>query len=59
MTSVSLRGTFVAKHYLNPFLPPPRPRASAVAERLWSHKDVRDTDDAYSRLSQHRCRMVQ
>ncbi|KAK6492449.1 beta-hexosaminidase subunit beta-like isoform X1 [Huso huso] len=35
------------------------PRASAVAERLWSHKDVRDTDDAYSRLSQHRCRMVQ
>uniref|UniRef100_A0A6Q2XBP1 Beta-hexosaminidase n=1 Tax=Esox lucius TaxID=8010 RepID=A0A6Q2XBP1_ESOLU len=35
------------------------PRASAVAERLWSDKDVRDLNDAYSRLAQHRCRMVQ
>ncbi|XP_041706440.1 beta-hexosaminidase subunit beta isoform X2 [Coregonus clupeaformis] len=35
------------------------PRASAVGERLWSDKDVKDTNDAYSRLAQHRCRMVQ
>uniref|UniRef100_A0A8C7TBU2 Beta-hexosaminidase n=1 Tax=Oncorhynchus mykiss TaxID=8022 RepID=A0A8C7TBU2_ONCMY len=35
------------------------PRASAVGERLWSDKDVKDTNDAYSRLIQHRCRMVQ
>ncbi|XP_055791875.1 beta-hexosaminidase subunit beta-like isoform X1 [Salvelinus fontinalis] len=35
------------------------PRASAVGERLWSGKDVKDINDAYSRLIQHRCRMVQ
>ncbi|KAM4527418.1 beta-hexosaminidase subunit beta isoform 2-T2 [Odontesthes bonariensis] len=35
------------------------PRASAVAERLWSAKDVTDVDDAFSRLSVHRCRMVE
>ncbi|KAM9735720.1 beta-hexosaminidase subunit beta isoform 2-T2 [Menidia menidia] len=35
------------------------PRASAVAERLWSAKDVTDIDDAFSRLSVHRCRMVE
>ncbi|XP_028274510.1 beta-hexosaminidase subunit beta isoform X2 [Parambassis ranga] len=34
------------------------PRASAVAERLWSSKDVTDIDDAFNRLSVHRCRMV-
>ncbi|XP_071768140.1 beta-hexosaminidase subunit beta isoform X2 [Centroberyx gerrardi] len=34
------------------------PRASAVAERLWSAKEVTDVNDAYSRLSAHRCRMV-
>ncbi|KAE8285227.1 Beta-hexosaminidase subunit beta [Larimichthys crocea] len=34
------------------------PRASAVAERLWSAKDVTDINDAYNRLSAHRCRMV-
>ncbi|XP_044513628.1 beta-hexosaminidase subunit beta [Gracilinanus agilis] len=34
------------------------PRASAVGERLWSSKNVRDEDDAYDRLTQHRCRMV-
>uniref|UniRef100_A0A2K5QK04 Beta-hexosaminidase subunit beta n=1 Tax=Cebus imitator TaxID=2715852 RepID=A0A2K5QK04_CEBIM len=34
------------------------PRASAVGERLWSSKDVRNTDDAYDRLTRHRCRMV-
>ncbi|XP_067107107.1 beta-hexosaminidase subunit beta isoform X3 [Osmerus mordax] len=34
------------------------PRASAVAERLWSSKDVTDVGDAYTRLVQHRCRMV-
>nr|XP_057921071.1 beta-hexosaminidase subunit beta isoform X2 [Doryrhamphus excisus] len=35
------------------------PRASAVAERLWSAKTVTDINDAYSRLSSHRCRMVE
>ncbi|XP_030642722.1 beta-hexosaminidase subunit beta isoform X2 [Chanos chanos] len=35
------------------------PRASAVAERLWSDKDVKDIGNAYGRLAQHRCRMVQ
>ncbi|TKS84664.1 Beta-hexosaminidase subunit beta [Collichthys lucidus] len=34
------------------------PRASAVAERLWSAKDVTDINDAYNRLNAHRCRMV-
>lgn len=37
----------------------PRPRASAVAERLWSAKDVTDINDAFNRLSVHRCRMVE
>ncbi|XP_017286745.1 beta-hexosaminidase subunit beta isoform X2 [Kryptolebias marmoratus] len=35
------------------------PRASAVAERLWSAKDVTDISDAFNRLSVHRCRMVE
>jgi len=34
------------------------PRASAVAERLWSQSDVTDVDEAEVRLHQHRCRMV-
>ncbi|KAL1275045.1 hypothetical protein QQF64_027859 [Cirrhinus molitorella] len=34
------------------------PRASAVAERLWSDKSVVDVGNAYTRLVQHRCRMV-
>ncbi|KAM9338011.1 beta-hexosaminidase subunit beta [Symphorus nematophorus] len=34
------------------------PRASAVAERLWSAKEVTDINDAFNRLSVHRCRMV-
>ncbi|KAK8782739.1 hypothetical protein V5799_015919 [Amblyomma americanum] len=34
------------------------PRASAVAERLWSSADVNDTDDASFRLDQQRCRML-
>ncbi|XP_022624989.1 beta-hexosaminidase subunit beta isoform X2 [Seriola dumerili] len=35
------------------------PRASAVAERLWSAKEVTDINDAFNRLSMHRCRMVE
>ncbi|KAM4720419.1 beta-hexosaminidase subunit beta isoform 2-T2 [Anableps anableps] len=35
------------------------PRASAVAERLWSAKEITDIRDAYSRLSVHRCRLVE
>ncbi|XP_063065913.1 beta-hexosaminidase subunit beta isoform X2 [Engraulis encrasicolus] len=35
------------------------PRASAVSERLWSDKSVRDVNDAYIRLNQHRCRMIE
>lgn len=34
------------------------PRASAVAERLWSDASVTDVGNAYNRLVQHRCRMV-
>uniref|UniRef100_L7LXZ6 Beta-hexosaminidase n=1 Tax=Rhipicephalus pulchellus TaxID=72859 RepID=L7LXZ6_RHIPC len=34
------------------------PRASAVAERLWSSADVNNTDDATFRLDQQRCRML-
>ncbi|KAM7392562.1 hypothetical protein PAMA_007601 [Pampus argenteus] len=35
------------------------PRASAVAERLWSAQSVTDIGDAFNRLSVHRCRMVE
>lgn len=34
------------------------PRASVVAERLWSAKDVKDLNKAKIRLVHHRCRMV-
>ncbi|CAL9682250.1 unnamed protein product [Knipowitschia caucasica] len=51
-----LWGEFVDATNLTPRL---WPRASAVAERLWSAKEVKDLNDAYSRLSSHRCRMVE
>ncbi|CAL8281866.1 unnamed protein product [Gadus morhua 'NCC'] len=51
-----LWGEFVDSTNLTPRL---WPRASAVGERLWSAKDVTDINDAYSRLSKHRCRMVE
>ncbi|KAG7257861.1 hypothetical protein CRUP_000024 [Coryphaenoides rupestris] len=51
-----LWGEFVDSTNLTPRL---WPRASAVAERLWSAKDVTDINDAYSRLVRHRCRMVE
>ncbi|CAH1263100.1 HEXB [Branchiostoma lanceolatum] len=34
------------------------PRASAIAERLWSSEDTTDMEDAAVRLGEHRCRMV-
>jgi hexosaminidase len=34
------------------------PRASSVSERLWSPATVVDQDDASSRLTTHRCRMI-
>ncbi|XP_060072713.1 beta-hexosaminidase subunit alpha-like [Ylistrum balloti] len=33
------------------------PRTSVVAERLWSHRDVRDVNTAATRLQEHKCRM--
>ncbi|XP_075037874.1 beta-hexosaminidase subunit beta isoform X2 [Mixophyes fleayi] len=50
-----LWGEFVDATNLTPRL---WPRASAVAERLWSNKDVTSVGDAYNRLVKHRCRMV-
>ncbi|CAH2296835.1 beta-hexosaminidase subunit beta [Pelobates cultripes] len=50
-----LWGEFVDASNLTPRL---WPRASAVAERLWSDKQVTDVQDAYNRLVKHRCRMV-
>ncbi|XP_016060742.1 PREDICTED: beta-hexosaminidase subunit beta [Miniopterus natalensis] len=50
-----LWGEFVDATNLTPRL---WPRASAVGERLWSEESVRNEDDAYKRLTAHRCRMV-
>ncbi|XP_043837186.1 beta-hexosaminidase subunit beta [Dromiciops gliroides] len=53
--TAALWGEFVDETNLTPRL---WPRASAVGERLWSPKTVRNLDDAYERLTEHRCRMV-
>jgi len=34
------------------------PRATAVAEKLWSSKETTDINDAASRLEEHTCRMI-
>ncbi|XP_072462454.1 beta-hexosaminidase subunit beta [Notamacropus eugenii] len=53
--TAALWGEYVDDTNLSPRL---WPRASAVAERLWSPQNVRNLDDAYDRLTEHRCRMV-
>ncbi|NXC01457.1 HEXB hexosaminidase, partial [Orthonyx spaldingii] len=50
-----LWGEFVDATNLTPRL---WPRASAVGERLWSSSNVTDLQDAYKRLTNHRCRML-
>lgn len=37
---------------------PSRPRAGAVAERLWSNATVRNLQDAYVRLADFRCELL-
>ncbi|XP_051498950.1 beta-hexosaminidase subunit beta isoform X2 [Apus apus] len=50
-----LWGEFVDATNITPRL---WPRASAVGERLWSSRNVTNLQDAYRRLSDHRCRML-
>ncbi|XP_074076495.1 beta-hexosaminidase subunit beta-like [Macrotis lagotis] len=53
--SAALWGKFVDATNISPRL---WLRASTVGERLWSPQNVRNLDDAYSRLTEHRCRML-
>ena len=46
---------FINEHNV---LPTTFPRVSAVAERLWSDKAHRDTNEARPRIEEHNCRMI-
>ncbi|XP_037817471.1 beta-hexosaminidase subunit beta-like isoform X2 [Lucilia sericata] len=46
---------FINEHNV---LPTTFPRVSAVAERLWSEKSHRNTDEATPRIEEHNCRML-
>lgn len=52
----ALWGEYVDSTNLTPRL---WPRASAVAERLWSSESTRSVEKASHRLEEHRCRLVQ
>lgn len=46
---------FINEHNV---MPTTFPRVSAVAERLWSEKAHRNSDEATPRIEEHNCRMI-